>query len=224
MNKFSIVLLGKEEKDLLINVIDELSHINLIDEIIVVTDDKNEEINFEKHNIKINSVYQEEKGYGAAVKKGFLSVKNDFAFIFNGDGSFDPISINEMVDKSKKNDFIFCSRYLKNAGSDDDTIVTLIGNKIFSLLGKILFNLNLNDILYTYVLCNVRKFNYLNLKNNDFRLCVELPILIKKNKFNYCMIASKERSRKSGVKKVSAIKDGSLILYEMIRLFFKYIK
>ena len=89
------------------------------------------------------------------------------------------------------------------------------------MLGKILFNLNINDILYTYVLCNVKKFNHLNLKNNDFRLCVELPILIKKNKFNYCMVASKERSRKSGIKKVNAIKDGFLILLEMIRLFFK---
>ena len=33
-------------------------------------------------------------------------------------------------------------------GSEDDTIITLIGNKIFSFLGKILFSLNLNDILY----------------------------------------------------------------------------
>ena len=43
-------------------------------------------------------------------------------------------------------------RYLKNAGSEDDTIVTLIGNKFFSLLGKLLFSLKLNDILYTFVM------------------------------------------------------------------------
>ena len=38
MNKSSIILLGKEEKDLLLKVISELLKINLISEIIVVTD------------------------------------------------------------------------------------------------------------------------------------------------------------------------------------------
>ena len=34
-------------------------------------------------------------------------------------------------------DLVFGSRYMKNSGSDDDTIVTLIGNKVFSFLGNI---------------------------------------------------------------------------------------
>ncbi len=219
MNKSSIILLGKEEKDLLLKVISELLKINLISEIIVVTDNPSIKILFNKNDIEVKTIYQEEKGYGAAIKAGFKSVKNDFAFIFNGDGSFDPYSINKMMDKAKKSDFIFCSRYHNEAGSEDDTIITLIGNKIFSFLGKLLFGLKINDILYTYVLCNVKKFNYLDLKNNDFRLCVELPILIKKKGFTYDMIPSRERSRKSGVKKVNAIKDGSLILMEMIKQF-----
>ena len=36
-------------------------------------------------------------------------------------------------------DFIFSSRYEKEAGSDDDTKLTYLGNKIFTLLGKIFF-------------------------------------------------------------------------------------
>lgn len=219
MNKSSIILLGKEDKDLLLKVISELLNINSIGEIIVVTDNPSIKILFNKNDIEVKTIYQEEKGYGAAIKAGFNFVKNDFAFIFNGDGSFNPDSINKMINMTKKNDFIFCSRYHKEAGSDDDTIVTLIGNKIFSFLGKLLFGLKINDILYTYVLCNVRKFNHLDLKNNDFRLCVELPILIKKKGFSYDMTPSKERSRISGVKKVNAIKDGSLILLEMFKQF-----
>jgi glycosyltransferase involved in cell wall biosynthesis len=221
MNKNSIILLGKEEKDLLLKVIEELVKTNSINEIIVVTDDPAIKIFFTKNDIQIKTIQQEEKGYGAAIKAGFKSVKNDFAFIFNGDGSFDPSSIKKMIESTKDSDFIFCSRYHDEAGSEDDTIVTLIGNKIFSFLGKVFFGLSINDILYTYVLCNVKKFNNLNLKNNDFRLCVELPILIKKNNFTYSMIPSRERSRKSGVKKVNAIKDGALILFEMIKQFIK---
>ena len=37
-------------------------------------------------------------------------------------------------------DLVFGSRYEKNAGSDDDTLITYIGNKIFSFLGKIFFH------------------------------------------------------------------------------------
>ena len=40
----------------------------------------------------------------------------------------------KMYDLVKSYDFIFASRYLKNGGSEDDTIITLIGNKIFSLI------------------------------------------------------------------------------------------
>ena len=57
-----------------------------------------------------------------------------------------------MLERNHDSDFVYTSRYLKNAGSEDDTIITLIGNKFFSLLGKILFSLKLNDILYTFVM------------------------------------------------------------------------
>ena len=35
----------------------------------------------------------------------------------------------------------------RGAGSDDDTLITLVGNYFFSALGKILFKLNISDIL-----------------------------------------------------------------------------
>ena len=53
--------------------------------------------------------------------------------------------LKKMLELNKNYDFIFASRYLKG-GSDDDTVVTYIGNKIFSL-GKVMFSLSLNDIL-----------------------------------------------------------------------------
>ena len=52
--------------------------------------------------------------------------------------------------QSKKLDFIFASRYQANSGSEDDTIITLVGNYIFTYIGKIFFRLNISDILYTF--------------------------------------------------------------------------
>jgi hypothetical protein len=121
-----------------------------------------------------------------------------------------------------ENEFVFASRYLKNAGSDDDTFITYVGNKIFSLIGKVFFRLNLNDILYTYVMGKTAYFNKLNIKSDDFRFCVEFPIKMKLSKMKYTSISSYEKKRLAGKKKVNALKDGFLILSEMLKLFFRY--
>ena len=50
----------------------------------------------------------------------------------------DPKYLQEMLKLCSMNDFIFASRYLKDAGSEDDDLVTLMGNKIFSLMKHII--------------------------------------------------------------------------------------
>ena len=123
--------------------------------------------------------------------------------------------------KNENFDFVFGSRYMKNASSEDDTIITFIGNKIFSLLGKIFFSLKISDILYTFVLGNSEKAKSLKLKEKNFSFCIELPIVA--NKFNHKLISlpSNERSRIGGKKKVNAFKDGFKILISMIKIYFK---
>ena len=64
-------------------------------------------------------------------------------------------------------------------------------------------------------------FKHLNLQNFDFRICVEIPIKAKLNKMEYKCLPSYERERIGGKKKVNAIKDGLLILSEIVKYFFK---
>ena len=98
---------------------------------------------------------------------------------------------------------------------------SLIGNFLFTLLGKIFFRLSLTDILYTYVLGKKTSFEKLDITSYDFRFCVEFPIKAKKANLKFLDIPSYERPRIGGKKKVNAIKDGFLILFEMFRLFIK---
>ena len=92
----------------------------------------------------------------------------------------DPKYLPEMRNLCEKKDFIFASRYQKpNGGSDDDDIVTVIGNYFFTFLGNLLFNLKITDILFLYTLGKTSSFRKLNLKSFDFRLCVEIPIKAK---------------------------------------------
>ena len=120
--------------------------------------------------------------------------------------------------------FVFASRYLKQGGSEDDTLLTLIGNQIFTFLGKLLFKLELSDILFTFILGETKKFKDLKLKSKDFRLCVEIPVRIVKKKYSYITIPTFERSRLGGKKKVNEFKDGFLILFAMINFFINFNK
>jgi hypothetical protein len=127
-----------------------------------------------------------------------------------------------MLEKCLDKDFIFASRYEKpEGGSDDDTFITLLGNKVFSFIGNLLFKLNISDILYTYVLGKTKSFNELNLTYHDFRLCIELPIKAKLKGLKYSTMPSFERTRIGGKKKVNAIIDGFLILYGILGFVFK---
>ena len=161
-------------------------------------------------------------GYGNALIEGIESTKTKYFCIINADGSMDPKYLNKMLKQCRKLDLVFASRYMMpGGGSEDDTFITLLGNKIFSFLGNFLFNLKISDILFTYILANTSSVKSLKLKSGDFRLCVELPIKAKKSNLKYKCIASFERSRIGGFKKVNAIKDGFLILTSIISFFFQ---
>ena len=221
MDHLTLIIPAKNEKESLPNVLNELKKYNL--KIIVVLEKQDlDTINAIK-NFDCKILYQENKGYGDALIKGIKNVKTNFFCIFNADGSFNPIELQNMYDHMLKEnaDFVFGSRYIKNASSEDDTIITLIGNKIFTLIGKIFFSLPISDILYTFVLGNTQKANTLQLKEKDFSFCVELPILAKKSNYKLISVSSHERSRIAGKKKVNEFKDGLLILTSMIKLYFK---
>ena len=172
------------------------------------------------NNFDCRIIKQKSSGYGNAIIEGIKKTKTQYVCIFNADGSFNPKYLNLMLKKALQGyDFVFASRYLKQGGSDDDTFLTLIGNKIFTFIGKFFFKLKLSDILFTFILGKTQKFKSLKLKSKDFRLCVEIPINIKKKNYLYTEVPSFERIRLGGKKKVNEFKDGLLILLSMLKLF-----
>lgn len=221
MDDLTLIIPAKNEPESLPFVLMELEKLKL-DYLIVLEEKDFVTINaIEKFKSKI--IYQKNKGYGDAILLGLQNVKTKYFSIFNADGSFDPYEINKMYKKINDDnlDVLFASRYTKDAGSEDDTILTYFGNKIFTLLGKVFFSLPISDILYTFVLGKTEKVSELNLQAKDFSLCVELPIIAKKNNLRMADIGSNEKSRIGGIKKVNEIRDGFLILLHMIKIFFK---
>ena len=220
MENLTLIIPAKYESESLPNVLEELKKFKY-NICVVLKDTDLETINSIK-NFDIKIIYQKGQGYGNALIEGINLCKTKYFCIFNADGSFNPNEIQSMMNRlnSNNSDLIFASRYEKNAGSEDDTFVTLIGNYIFSSIGKIFFNLRISDILYTFVIGDTIKTKELDLQSNDFRFCVELPIKAKKNNFILDIFPSYERKRIAGKKKVNAFKDGSLILKKLIELYF----
>ena len=220
MNDLTLIIPAKNEAESLPIVLSELKKYNYKTDIVLHATDIDTIQAIKKY--EINIVYQENFGYGDALIHGIKQCKTKYFCIFNADGSFNPSEIHQMHKtlQSKKLDFIFASRYQTNSGSEDDTIITLVGNYIFTYIGKIFFRLNISDILYTFVIGKTDQAKILDLKQKDFSLCVELPIKAKKMKMQLASINSYERKRIAGKKKVNAFKDGFLILKHMIRLFF----
>jgi len=217
MDDITLVIPAKNEAESLPTVLDELLKYNIKKIIVIPTEDKKTREAIEKFGCKILS--QEGKGFGNALIQGINSVETKYFCIFNADGSFDPIYLSQLKNKIELNqDFVFCSRYEAGGGSEDDTILTYIGNKFFTGLCKLLFRLKITDVLFTYVMGSTKAFKELDMRLNDFSFCIELPIKAKKKNYILSNLPSIERSRIAGVKKVNEFRDGLLILISILRL------
>ena len=218
MNDLTLIIPAKNEKECLPMVIEQIKNFDCKINVTLKKDDL-ETIESIKKNHNVNIFYQSGNGYGNALKEAIISCQTKYFCIFNADGSFNPKDLEAMYDLMESNDFVYTTRYENPGGSDDDTYVTYLGNKIFSKLGNFFFSLSLSDILYTYIMGRTESFKKLNITANDFRFCVELPIKMQISEMNYKCIPSYENKRIAGRKKVKAFKDGLLILIEMVKLF-----
>ena len=218
MKELTLVIPAKNEAECLPTVLNELKNFECKKIIVIPKNDLNTQ-NVAK-NFDCKMIIQSTDGFGSALIQGIKEVETNFLCIFNADGSFDPKYLSNMLNKLSGNcDFVFNSRYESEGGSDDDTLLTLIGNKIFTFVCNLLFRLDISDVLFTYVMGKTSAFKSLDLKKKDFRFCIELPVLAKFKKYKLISKPSHERLRLSGKKKVNELKDGFLISLCILTMF-----
>ena len=200
MSELTLLIPANKEAESLPIFLKELEKYNYKKLVVLQSEDK-ETIESISDFQDVEICVQEKRGYGSALIEGIKKIDTNFFCIINADGSMNPKYLEEMLNLCKNQDLVFGSRYLKGGGSDDDDFITFIGNKIFSLLGNIFFKLSLSDILYTYILGRTSSAKNLNLQYNDFRICVEIPILAKYQNYKFISTPSMERKRIGGKKK-----------------------
>ncbi len=219
MDELSLVIPAKQEPNSLPMVIKELDNFKLKKFVVLKDTDKETIESVKKLDCEI--IFQSGLGYGNAIRQGISKVKTKYTAIYYADGSTDPKYLSHMVKKiiDEKNSIIFGSRYMKGAGSYDDDIITKIGNFIFTLIGNLFFSLKISDLLFTYIVAETEILKKMELKSDNYNLCVEIPLKVKSMGIKYDCYPCIERKRFADKKKVKAFKVGFEILIYLIRSF-----
>jgi len=89
-------------------------------------------------------VYELKKGYGRAYKTGFSIAKGDIIVTLDGDASYSPKVIPQLLKIMRDFDLDFITtRRISSPGAM--SLINKVGNLILTLVSKILFRINLED-------------------------------------------------------------------------------
>ena len=150
MKNITLIIPAKNRSEALPIVLSRLGKFNFKIMVVLHKSDVRTINSIKKFKVKI--LYQNHQGYGDALIQGIKNCKTELFCIFNADGSFKTTEVLKMKKllQSKKLDFVFGSRYQKNAQSHDDTIITFIGNFFLQKLVKYFLVCPL-QIFYTHL-------------------------------------------------------------------------
>ena len=96
-------------------------------------------------------ISQKEKGLRRAYLEALPYIEGDIVITFSPDGNSVPELIPLLIEKMKEGyDMVIVSRYLEGAKSDDDTFITALANKVFTLTTNLFFGGKYTDAMVIY--------------------------------------------------------------------------
>ena len=99
MNDLTLLIPAKIEKESLPLVLNEIKNYKLNILIVMENDDRDTFEAIKNFNCEI--LFQKNKGYGSALIEGINKINTKYLCIFNADGSFNPIELENMYNKCK---------------------------------------------------------------------------------------------------------------------------
>lgn len=186
-------------------------------------------IEWAKRN-KYQVYVQKEKGFRHAYTEVWPLVKGDVVITFSPDGNSIPHLIPELINKMKEGyDMVIASRYLGDAKSDDDDIVTSFGNWLFTKTVNILHGGKYTDVMVIYRAYYKNLASSLNLLEDDAYTLPEKMFSTKiswepllstraaKAKLKIGEIPGDEPERIGGERKLQVLRWGAAYYFQFIR-------
>jgi len=119
-----------------------------VDEIIVVDGGSVDGSAEYARNHGYRLIHQQRKGFRYAYVEALPQITGDVLMTFSPDGNCIPERIPAAIDKIKQGyDMVIVSRYADGASSDDDSRITALANRVFTLTINILFRGRYTDAL-----------------------------------------------------------------------------
>ncbi|MCD6403838.1 MAG: glycosyltransferase family 2 protein [Nanoarchaeota archaeon] len=206
----SVIIPTRNEEESIGRVIKEIKKLKGEYEIIVVdkSEDKTPEI-ARKMGAKV--IKQSGLGKGNAMKLGVKEARGDVIVFIDGDGTYSPSYIPEMIEFMGEYDLVKGSRikYLRNAGS-----LRFLANVFFSMLATLLYE-KTTDLLTGLYCMRKKDFESMNLRSNGFE--IETEILIKAHQMRLRIKEIKVKYEKRMGRGKLKMKDGVKILKLLIR-------
>ena len=169
---------------------------------------------------------QKSKGICGAYWEAFDAMESDAMIAFSPDNNSIPELIPDVVTKLREgNDLVVVSRYIEDAKSDDDDIVTAFGNWMFTTMVNVLFRARFSDVVVMFRGFTKRLVVETQMQRETtptFEILLNIRAAIFKRKT--CEIPGSEPVRLGGVRKMSPLYNGSTVLILIIKEFFTQFK
>ncbi len=234
MNKnflqLSIILPCLNEEEAIGLCIDNIKNVikkHTLDAEIIVVDNGSTDSSYNIAKEKqVRLIYEEKRGYGSTLLRGFKEAKGRYIFFADSDGSYDfneiPIFINEL---KKGYDFVIGDRFKgkieKNAMS---VLHRYVGNPLLSGILRLFFKTKIGDAHCGMRAITKTALEKMNLKTTGMELASEMVIKAIKKKLRIEEIPINYYKR-LGKSKLKSFTDGwrhlrFMLLYSPLFLFF----
>ncbi|RKZ50120.1 MAG: glycosyltransferase family 2 protein [Gammaproteobacteria bacterium] len=157
-------------------------------------------------------------------------IRGDILITFSPDGNSVPELLPDLIEEMEKGrDMVIVSRYLGDAVSDDDDIVTKFGNWLFTKTVNILHNASYTDVMVIYRAYKTQLIYDLELNLDEgyvtperlFRTLISweplLSVRAAKRKLDIGEIPGDEPERIGGERKLQVFKWGAAYYFQFFR-------
>jgi glycosyltransferase involved in cell wall biosynthesis len=165
---------------------------------------------------------QKEPGIRQAYMEVLPLVTGDVILTFSPDGNSIPELIPPLIAKMKEGyDMVIVSRYLGPAKSEDDDILTGMGNWVFTKTVNVLFQANYTDAMVIYRAYKKQLIYDLELDQDRWYTTPE-QVLNTRISWEPMLSARAARARVGGERKLQIWKWGAAYYFQFLRDFFMF--
>lgn len=176
---------------------------------------------------------QKQKGFRHAYTEVLPYIEGDVVLTFSPDGNSIPELIPDLTNKMKEGyDMVIVSRYLGQAKSEDDDVVTGFGNWLFTKTINVLYGASYTDAMVIYRAYKTKLVYDLELEKDDAYAMAEkmfhtkisweplLSVRAAKRKLRVAEIPGDEPARVGGERKLQVIRWGGAYYFQFLRELF----